>query len=129
MRTKFAFAIALSLGLMLAMFAGSGFNALVQGDQADADQLSDKVNASANESSAGQGEFSGDRSGNDDSSIIGLVVSGARSLGQIVGIVAFLPKTLVALGFPRWFTVPIGWGLTLLLAIGVIQFATGRTFE
>jgi len=129
MRTTFPIMVVLALGIAIALFTGSGFNALIQGDTPAAQQISERVNSTANDTSAGRGELAGSRSGADDSSIVGLAISGGRNIAKITGMVALLPVTLHNLGFPQWFASPIGWSLTILISIGVMQFITGRIYE
>jgi uncharacterized protein (DUF983 family) len=43
--------------------------------------------------------------------------------------VVLLPMTLVDLGFPVWFAVPVGAPATIVASIGVIQFVTGRVLR
>jgi hypothetical protein len=126
-RTTFPLAAILCIALAAAFFAGSGFNAIVDGE-ANVEQVSDEVNDTANDSVGGPGELSGSRSGGDDS-IVGLAIAGARNVGTFMALILLLPLTLQELGFPAWFALPVGGVLEIIVSIGVIQFVVGRVLR
>jgi len=61
-----------------------------------------------------------------ESNIVGLITDGLSSLTGIAASVAVLPVTLINLGFPAWFALPIGSLVYIISGIGLIQFATNR---
>lgn len=128
MRTTFLLATVLCIGLAMALFAGSGFNALVQGSQAPG-PLADSVEEQGNQSVINENQsVSSDRTGS-SGSLAGLILSSARTIGEIVGLVSLLPFTLQRLGFPAWFALPIGSVAYIIAGIGVVQFLSGRIFQ
>lgn len=127
MRSTYPLAAVFALGLAVAFFAGSGFNGLVVGEQETS--VYDTINDQENKSSAAQGNFSASRSGDDEGSIVGFVVGGARSIVKFATLVGLLPLTLVDIGFPKWFAYPVGTITNILLSIGLIQFVTGRILK
>lgn len=128
MRTTFPLVAVLSLFVAMAFFSGSGFNAIVDGDR-NTKSLESEVNETANESVGGFDQLSGSRSGEDEGSIVGIVVAGARNIGKLIGMFALLPVTMTNLGFPVWFAAPVGIVLELIASIGIIQFVTGRVLR
>jgi hypothetical protein len=128
MRTTFPIVLVLALGITAAFFAGSGFNGIVDGNQ-NVDPVESEINQRANQSAAGTGNFSADRGGTDEGSIVGLVVSGARDIVQFTSLLALVPITLDQIGFPQWFALPIGGVLQIVISIGILQFVTGREFR
>lgn len=127
-RTAFLLAVVLSIGVMMTLFAGSGFNALVAGSQ-DAGPLSDAINNQGSDSVVnGSEDISSDRTGS-SGSLAGLVLSSARRIGDVIGLVSFLPITLQRLGFPRWFALPLGSVVYLIAGIGIVQFLSGRVYR
>jgi hypothetical protein len=61
-----------------------------------------------------------------ESSIVGLVVDGSTSAAEVGTAVILLPTTLMNLGFPAWFALPLGSIAYLVVGIGVFEFATNR---
>jgi len=128
MRTTFLLATVLAIGLAMSLFAGSGFNALVQGSQAPG-PLSESVAEQGNESVISDNQsVSSDRTGS-SGSLAGLILSSARTIGDIVGLVSLLPITLQRLGFPAWFAVPLGSVVYIVAGIGIVQFLSGRILQ
>lgn len=118
-----------AIGLAGAFFAGSGFNGLVQGD-GGTQQVSDVVNNSADGSVVGDSEsLTGSRETTGDGSIVGLVIGGGRVIGSVIGKIVLLPFTLMQLGFPAWFALPVGAFSELVVSVGLIQFITGRVLR
>lgn len=127
-RTAFLLTVALSIGLAMAFFAGSGFNGLVTGSQ-DTGPLSEDIKEQGNQSVLNDDEnISSDRTGS-SGSLAGLILSSARAIGEIVGLVSLLPVTLQRLGFPSWFAVPLGSVVYIVAGLGVVQFLSGRVLE
>lgn len=127
-RTAFLMAIVLSIGVMMTLFAGSGFNALVTGSQSPG-QLSERIQGQADESTLNDDQnITSDRTGS-SGSVAGLVLSSARRVGNVIGLVSMLPITLQRLGFPRWFALPVGSVVYIIAGLGLVQFLSGRIFR
>jgi hypothetical protein len=128
MRTNFLLAMVMSLALAGALITGSGFAALVgQGDPTGG--ISENVNKTAKNTTLDDGKLSGENAPSDDDSIISLIIDGGKEIGDIVGMVTLLPLTLMNMGFPAWFAIPVGAPVTIIASIGVIQFVTGRVLR
>jgi len=126
MRTTFPLAVVLALGIVMLMFQGSGFNALVQGSQSPG-PIGDEIQERGNESAVGQnGNITGERPASDEGSLTGIIIDTAGSILNIISLVVLLPQTLQRLGFPSWFAYSIGSVLYLIAGVGAIQFITGR---
>lgn len=61
-----------------------------------------------------------------DSDLVGVIVNGITSLVKTAAAVAVMPVTLMNLSFPIWFAVPVGSFGTLLVGIGIVEFASNR---
>jgi len=128
-RTTYFLALILCFALVSALFAGSGFNAIVEGDRGGG-QAADELGDQANDSVAKDGSnISAQRAASDDGSIAGVILSTGQSVLDTIGMIALLPVTLMNLGFPRWFALPIGSIAYVLSGIGLIQFITGRFLQ
>lgn len=124
MRTIAPVLIVLALGVAGMMTGMSGFSAAWGAEPPQTDAAASAVNDSAGVG-PNQGPVSGPVS-TGDSSIVGLIVSGLTSLVDIGGAVVLLPVTLMTLGFPAWFAVPLGLLAQAIVGIGLIEFATNR---
>lgn len=128
MRSNVIFGILLSLGVAGAMIAGSGFGGIM-GTGNPVSDATDEVESQASNSTLDNGSISGEKAPGDDASIISLVITGGQRIAEVIGMVVLLPMTLVDLGFPVWFAVPVGAPATIVASIGVIQFVTGRVLR
>jgi len=117
--------VVLAIGVAAAMIGMSGFIDAWGGEPPQVDAAASEVNESGAAVSPEQGPVEGPVSSG-ESNIVGLVVSGLGSLTDIAGAVVVLPITLMNLGFPAWFAVPIGTIAEAIVGIGIIQFATQR---
>lgn len=63
-----------------------------------------------------------------ESDVVGLIANGLGSMTDLAGAVIVLPITLINLGFPAWFAIPVGSLGYLLAGVGVIEWATNREF-
>ncbi len=125
MRTVDPVLVVLAIGVAGAMLGMSGFTAVWGADTPSVDRASDKMNESAEAVSPNNGPVEGPVSSG-DSSIVGLIANGLGSLVDIAGAVVLLPITLMNLGFPAWFAVPIGSIGEIIVGIGIFEFATNR---
>lgn len=130
MRTTAPVLIVLCLGVAGAMISMSGFADVwgtpepeTGGAQSALEERSEAVNPGGDEGSASGPVSSG------ESSIVGIVVDGSRSLVGIAAAVVLLPVTMMNLGFPAWFALPVGSLAYVVSGIGVIQFATNRDWR
>jgi hypothetical protein len=129
MRTIYPLGAVLALGFVLLLFAGSGFNGIVAGD-ANTDGLQSELQEKGDQTNVGNDTVvEGSRETSGDGSIVGIAIGGTQTLVSIVGLVALLPNTLRQLGFPAWFALPIGTVVSLVSAVGIIQFITGRIWR
>jgi len=129
MRTLLPMGGVLALGFVLLLFAGSGFNAIVAGD-ANTDGLQSELQDTADQTGVdNETVVEGSRETGGDGSIVGIAIGGSQKLLRIVGLVALMPVTLQQLRFPAWFAFPLGSIGSLIAAVGIIQFITGRIWR
>jgi len=127
MRTLAPIMIVLCIGVAGAMIGGSGFAdawGTPEPDTAGAERQLEESGEDVNP--AGEGGSASGPVSSGDSSIVGLIIDGSRALvGVLVG-VALLPVTLMNLGAPAWFALPVGSLAYVVTGIGAIEFATNR---
>jgi len=134
MNTKSVAGVVLAFGVAFAMIGGSGIGGAVFGvedpsDRKTAQTLEDVAEvAEPSEDSEGN-PLSGDAAGDNEPTTIGFVLSAGGFVTSIVGAVAFLPFTLQRLGFPLYFSIPVGGVAQIIATIGAIQFVTGREYD
>lgn len=131
MRTKGAIGVILAFGLAFALMSGSGIGAIVFGENPDdaessgtLDELIDGADVDGDED--GGGGLSGNIGDDNEPTVTGFVISGAQFITELVRAVALLPLTLMRLGFPSYFAVPVGGIGQIIAFVGLIQFVTGR---
>lgn len=127
MRTIAPILVVLCIGVAGSMIGMSGFadawgapQPETGGAQSELEETSEGVNPGGPTGSASGPVSSG------ESSIVGLVVDGSRSIVGIGAAVVLLPVTLMNLGAPPWFALPVGSLAYVVSGIGVIEFATNR---
>jgi len=125
MNAKIFYVMIVSIAIGGMIWQMGGFGSLFAG-QSPGEQLgsTDEVNESA-ESSAVEGNFTGDANP-DNGNLVGLILSGGRRIMDLMTLVLFLPYELMALGLPSWAATPLGQMATVFISIGVIQFIIGR---
>lgn len=129
MRTTYPLFVVIALGVMLLMFQGSGFNALIQGSQAPG-PVGDEVESQGNSSVANDEQsLNASRQASDEGSIAGLILSSGRGVVDVFVLIALLPSTLQRLGFPLWFAAPVGSMVYIISGIGIVQFIRGSTLR
>lgn len=109
-------------GMMLGM---SGFSAAWGAPAPQTDRAQAELNNSSADLAPESGPVSGPVSAA-DSSIVGLISSGLTGAVEVGGAVALLPVTLINLGFPAWFSIPLGLVAYIITGLGIIEFATNR---
>lgn len=116
-----------------AMLGASGFadawGAEPPSTSAAQDELNESRNADPIQPGDNETGVSGPVSGASGGDIVGLIISGAQAMGRIIGAVLVLPITLINLGFPAWFAIPLGGLFEVIVGISAIQFVTGRDWR
>jgi len=131
MRSKGAIGVILAFGLAFALMSGSGIGAIVFGENPDDAESSGTLDelidgADVDEDEDGGGGLSGNIGDDNEPTVTGFVISGAQFITELVRAVALLPLTLMRLGFPSYFAVPVGGIGQIIAFVGLIQFVTGR---
>ena len=129
MNTKNVLGVVLCFGLMFGLLAGSGVGATIFGaspGDAESTRTLKEIGEEASVDSEEGGGISADVAGDNEPTIVGVAISGGEFVATIVGAVALLPLTLIRLGFPSYFAVPVGGGAQAIATIGLFQFVTGR---
>ena len=131
MRSKGAIGVILAFGLAFALMSGSGIGAMVFGENPDDAESSGTLDelidgADVDEDEDGGGGLSGNIGDDNEPTVTGFVISGAQFIAELVRAVALLPLTLMRLGFPSYFAVPVGGIAQIIAFVGLIQFVTGR---
>lgn len=129
MKTKTPIMIVLSLAVAGMMIQMSGLPAVWAGGVSTADQAQRELNESSGQLSPDENAPVSGPGGTGDSDIIGLVTDSLSTFASIGAAVVVLPITLMRLGFPAFFAVPVGIVSELIVGIGVIQFGTGRIWK
>ena len=130
MRSKSVLGVVLAFGVAFALLAGSGIGAAVfgacPGDADTARTLEDISEDASVDAEDPDGGFAADVTGDNEPTVVGVAISGGQFVAQLVGAVALLPVTLMRLGFPRYFAVPVGGVAQVIAFIGLAQFVAGR---
>ena len=130
MRAKSVLGVALCFGLAFSLLAGSGIGAAVfgasPGDAETARTLDDISNDAEVDPDSETGGIAADVTGDNEPTVVGVAISGGQFVAQLVGAVALLPVTLMRLGFPNYFAVPVGGFAQGVAVIGLYQFVSGR---
>jgi hypothetical protein len=129
MDTKNVLGVVLAFGVFFALLAGSGVGASIFGaspGEAESSRTLEDISDEASVDTEEGGGIDADVAGDNEPTIVGVAISGGEFIAQLVGAVALLPLTLVRLGFPNYFAVPVGGGAQVIATIGLFQFVTGR---
>ena len=130
MQTKPIIGVVLAFGVAFALLGGSGIGPAVFGEDPDAEtervieDISEEGDVNVDED--GEGGLGADIGGDNEPTVTGVIISGGQFAAQLVAAVALLPLTLVRLGFPTYFAVPVGGLAQIIAFIGLVQFI-GRT--
>jgi hypothetical protein len=132
MRTIPVVLFVLSLGVSFAIIGGAGVGASIFGvgsqDAGTQEALDDaQKNTSLNKSD--DGGLRGDVQGNNEPTVVGLVLSAGKAVVNVALVVGLLPYVLINLGFPAYFALPVGGFAQVVAGIGVFQFLTGRVWD
>ena len=132
MRSKSVLGVVLAFGVAFALLAGGGIGAAVfgasPGDADTARTLEDISTDASVDTDAEGGGLSADVAGDNEPTLVGVAISGGQFAAQLVGAVALIPVTLIRLGFPRYFAVPVGGVLQVIAFIGLVQFVRGTEY-
>lgn len=129
MNSKNIIGVVLAFGLFFALLAGSGVGATIFGaspGDAESSRTLDEIGEQASVDSEDGGGIAADVAGDNEPTVIGVTISGGEFVAELVGAVALLPLTLIRLGFPNYFAVPVGSAAQGIATIGLYQFVTGR---
>jgi len=131
MRSKSVLGVVLAFGVVFSLIAGSGIGAAVFGEDPSGAETSRTLDEISNESSVdpddGDG-LSADVTGDNEPTLVGVAISGGAFAANLVASVALLPVTLMRLGFPAYFAVPVGGVAQIIAFIGLIQFVRGTEY-
>ncbi|CAI49748.1 uncharacterized protein NP_7038A (plasmid) [Natronomonas pharaonis DSM 2160] len=132
MRTIGVVAFVLFLGFSVSMLSMSGIGPAIFGQDTD-DEVGlgpqEDLEQAADDASVDEGDEGGigaDVAAEDEPTTIGFVLEGAQFAVGLVASIAALPFTLMNLGLPRFFAIPLGMVLQIVGAVGLFQFLTGR---
>ena len=134
MQTKPIIGVVLAFGVAFALLGGSGIGAAVFGenpDDAETQRVIEEISedADVDRDEEGGGGLATDVGGDSEPTVTGVLISGGQFAVQLVGAVALLPLTLMRLGFPAWFAVPIGGVAQIVAFIGLVQFIGRSEFQ
>jgi len=125
MQTKGVLGLVLAFGLAFALLSGSGIGAAVFGESPGDAETTRTIEEVSNQSSVDNeddGGLGADVTGDNEPTLVGLAISGGKFLAGLVGAVALLPLTLIELGFPAYFALPVGGIAQIIAFIGLVQF-------
>ena len=130
MQSKTVLGVVLAFGVAFSLLAGSGIGAAVfgesPGDETTVETLED-ISSDADVDQDGDGTGLGaDVAGDNEPTLVGLAISSGQFGVQLVAAVALLPLTLVRLGFPNYFAIPVGGVAQIIAFLGLAQFVSGR---
>ena len=128
METKSILGVVLSFGVAFALLAGAGVGAVFNEDPRGAEStrtLGDIADDASVDREDGDG-LAADVGGDNEPTLVGVLISGGQFIVQLVIAVALLPGTLMDLGFPEYFATTIGNVGRIIAFIGLVQFV-GRT--
>jgi hypothetical protein len=125
MQTKGVLGLVLAFGLAFALLSGSGIGAAVFGESPGDAETTRTIEEVSNQSSVDEEDEAGlgaDVTGDNEPTLVGLAISGGKFLVGLVGAVALLPLTLMNLGFPAYFALPVGGIAQIIAFVGLVQF-------
>lgn len=133
MQTKTILGVVLMFGLAFSLLSGSGIGAAVFGEAPGDAQTARTIDDIATDADVdggedGDGGLSADVAGDNEPTLVGVAISGGQFAAQLVGAVALLPLTLIGLGFPAYFAVPVGGVAQIIAFIGLVQFVRGTEY-
>lgn len=132
MRSKSVIGVVLAFGVAFAILAGAGIAADVPGaspgDAETTRTLEDISDDATVDKDSESGGLSADVAGDNEPTLVGVAISGGAFATQLVGAVAYIPGTLMDLGFPQYFAIPVGGVAQIVAFIGLVQFVRGTEY-
>jgi len=132
MQTTSVLGVVLAFGVTFSLLAGSGIGAAVFGASPGAAEttrtLDDAASNADVDPDSESGGLSADVAGNNEPTLVGVALSGGQFATTLVASVALLPVTLMRLGFPAYFAVPVGGVAQIIAFIGLVQFVRGTDY-
>ena len=132
MQTKSILGLVLAFGVAFSLLAGSGIGTAIFGvdsSNADSSRVIDDIAGDADVDPENEdGGLGADVTGDNEPTLVGVAISGGQFAAQLVASVALLPWTLIRLGFPAYFAVPVGGVAQVLAFIGLVQFVRGTEY-
>lgn len=121
----------LALSVSFTLLAGSGIGAAVFGENPGDARVANTVgdigeDASVDEDKEGGG-LSADVAGDKEPTLVGFALSSVGFLTKMVAAVALLPFTLMNLGFPGYFALPVGSLAQIITFAGLGRAASGAS--
>ena len=110
--------LAIAIAIAFSMFTLSGV-AFELGHDPQTD-IDDEFEETAEDSR--NPEFDADEGGD---SLLGSTVAAIRAVQNIIGVVAYLPSSLEALGSPGWFATIVGRTTQIIILLGIAQIIRG----
>ena len=133
MRSKSVLGVVLAFGVAFALLSGSGIGSAVFGEDPGGaettralDEIADEAAVDGDEDEPGG--LTADVGGDSEPTLVGVAISGGQFAAQLVGAVALLPVTLMRLGFPTYFAIPVGGVAQVIALIGLVQFVRGTEY-
>ena len=121
----------LCFGMAFALLAGSGIGMSMfgetPGDAESAGTLEELIEGSSVDEDDGGG-LDADVGGDNEPTLVGVGISAGQFAVSLAIAVTLMPVTLIGLGIPWWFAVPVGGIAQILAFIGLVQFVRGVEF-
>jgi len=113
-------AIAISFAVAYAMLSGAGFTAATGagGGGGIVQEVDDQANKSVG--------INGSAGTQDDGDIVGFIINGSDKLLDFFLLGLTIGSVLGNLGFPEWFTTPVGWVIQITLTVAFVQVVINR---
>lgn len=127
MRTVAPILAVLAIAVAGSMLGMAGFYSAWGAPAPQTDAAQDQLGDNAGALNPNDGPVEGPVSSG-ESDVVGLIANGLGSITDLAGAVIVLPITLVNLGFPLWFALPVGSLAYLIAGVGVVEWATNREF-
>jgi len=127
MRTISVVLAVLVLGASFGMISGSGVDEAVFGIQTETVDpgTEQQLEQTGDEASTGDG-IESSVAGDNEPTVTGIAIGAGQFAISAVAAVALVPATLMRLGFPSFFAIPVGALAQIVAFVGVFQFITGR---
>lgn len=132
MQSKNVLGIVLAFGVAFSLLAGSGVAADLFGanaEDADSTRAIEQISGDSDVDPENEdGGLDADVGGDNEPTLVGVAISGGQFAAGLVAAVALLPFTLIGLGFPAYFAIPVGGVAQIIAFVGLIQFVRGTEY-